>query len=1052
MNALTAIARKMVTGDTGRSVVAELSAQIIDPTIETIFDSFQRALDAGPPLSASGIVFAVVALAQRLRADGYQNRASLFFSTAAQALADRNEVQSLEAAIGIHARLRAACVGGPPLAWAEAAIFEATARLRIADLGVDRVENLRQAVLLYHRCLQSVVSEPEITGPWRMNEASARSHLAHLGIEAEENLRQAISLYRLAFGAFAQGSSIAGRCQRNGAQAYLDLAGLGIDPEQNVREAIRLCRHAFGHFDPSSPDASRCLRIEADAYVDLAQLGIDPEENFGQGIRLCRQALNHLDAGSPRAGRCLMAEARGYSGLARLGIDPERNLHRTIVLYQQALGCFAADSLNAGSCLASEANAELQLARLGIKPEHHLRHAIELYPKAFRSLHPDSPSAVGCQMNEANALVELARIGVEPRENLGQAISVYTRVLKSFTPGSPAEATCQVNIANLCSELAELGINPEKNLERAIDFCQQALGAFPLGSPDAGRCMLNEAGSRAALATHGVESGENLKKAEDLARAATTCLEHGSIDWIKACHLLAVVLKRQHRLDQAHAEIAEAIKTLESINYSFLDESSRRAFRQEFRSTYRLMVSLCIDLSDAELAKHECNVEQSEAFRWEALKWVFLSKARTLQERLALWCDVSEQVPKLAAELDDLLREFSRMKRAINSQRKPDESSREQKANDESLLRNRICGLVAPMRLAEGHQIADTEILFRKKLADDVTRLGPSHRVAVVVEFFEATEGRLGVFIQPGTGISGLKDPIWLKGGRQHAAKLAEQCSRACEVLAREGRARTGSVPEPPPSPGERKEARATLEIVAGELGEMLLEVREVIDEHWENATLILCPSGPLHLLPLAAAHWGGTVVLPPAEGGTKAKEIPRTLIDAHPLVHLPTAALALEVAQRMHPLTQTAYVAAADPFGTLREIWEEATSVRQLLERRGFEVKCVEGEQATACSLWEHGGDSWIIHLAMHTGMDDVFNFCGAEFDDRRFLVLELLSGLRFRRAALAVVATCSSSQPLDLTADDPSALTRAWMLAGATSVIGSLWPLVDERAKEFW
>lgn len=123
----------------------------------------------------------------------------------------------------------------------------------------------------------------------------------------------------------------------------------------------------------------------------------------------------------------------------------------------------------------------------------------------------------------------------------------------------------------------------------------------------------------------------------------------------------------------------------------------------------------------------------------------------------------------------------------------------------------------------------------------------------------------------------------------------------------------------------------------------------------------------------------------------------------------------------------------------------------RQTLQDKGFTVNCVEREQATARSLWEHGPEAWIIHLAMYTGMAELFDYCGAEFHDRRLFVLELLAWLRFRRAALAVVATCSSSQPLNLTADDPSALTRAWMLAGATSVIGGLWPLVDARAKEF-
>lgn len=78
-------------------------------------------------------------------------------------------------------------------------------------------------------------------------------------------------------------------------------------------------------------------------------------------------------------------------------------------------------------------------------------------------------------------------------------------------------------------------------------------------------------------------------------------------------------------------------------------------------------------------------------------------------------------------------------------------------------------------------------------------------------------------------------------------------------------------------------------------------------------------------------------------------------------------------------------------------------------------------------------------------------FELCGAEFHDRRLAVLELIRWRLFQNAQLAIIATCSSGQAMDLNADDPSAITRAWMLAGAPFVIGGLWPLGDEPAYQF-
>ena len=224
----------------------------------------------------------------------------------------------------------------------------------------------------------------------------------------------------------------------------------------------------------------------------------------------------------------------------------------------------------------------------------------------------------------------------------------------------------------------------------------------------------------------------------------------------------------------------------------------------------------------------------------------------------------------------------------------------------------------------------------------------------------------------------------------------------------------------------------------------MLAPIRElIVTQGWTDSTLLLCPSGALHLLPFAAAHWG-----------IDSDGQPIPLIEAHPLLHLPTLALATEVQAREQPRPDQprAYIAAADPWNKLHDIYTEADAAKAALDGKHYQVMAVQREGATIASLRAHSEQARVVHLAMHSGMHETrFEYCGAEFHDTRLTVLELLLRLRLMKTQLAIVATCSSNQPRELLADDPSVITRAWMLSGAASVIGGLWPLADGPAMEF-
>ncbi len=91
-------------------------------------------------------------------------------------------------------------------------------------------------------------------GGSQMNEGNTRCNLAELGIEALEHLKQAINLYQDARERFDPKSADYGSALMNEGTAWAGLAELGIDPQTNLTQAIDLYQQARRCFDPKSSD------------------------------------------------------------------------------------------------------------------------------------------------------------------------------------------------------------------------------------------------------------------------------------------------------------------------------------------------------------------------------------------------------------------------------------------------------------------------------------------------------------------------------------------------------------------------------------------------------------------------------------------------------------------------------------------------------------------------------------------------------------------------------------------------------------------------------
>lgn len=814
------------------------------------------------------------------------------------------------------------------------------------------------------------------------------------------------------------------------------LAALGSSIADNTDKALHLFEWAAVFGRGGYPVVS-CNGHRASSLLALADLGEKPDEHYREAFFLCKQELK-IASNPVDCAMLLITQSEATSGMGKLGMDSLKSFRHSLILLHRAskllTKCSREPSYENGICLLRKASCLQSLAIF--------------------------------DQSKAKAVTKFHR-----------AYKFLGRAKTWLAKGSYSYGLCELNLGKTAQELARLNFDKKNILRKSIDFYQKAQDCFLEFSPNYGDALLNEASAWVDLATIGrhedpfVEAtyyiNAHLKYSMGL-----KCIESGSMASAEYSQKMAMVLMklagytnvRQSGFSESDKFFRELLNNffegktpnclrnkahqlmcntvmpiLENIASSFRFEEERRSFRHTRTSSYQLITTLCLDM-----ARAERNPEQAEALRWEAWQWVQRGKARTLQESMEnLRLNDQPLSADQSAGFDALMEEF---RLYDQSQPNPDGGrSLEAAADPQAQWHQRVATLLASL------------VTGPKDLADPkpeperaIPNLDEQH-TTVVIEFFTSTEGRIGAFLHPSGAGSPLRDPVWLAAGADDITALGQRQLAAIDVLRRTPRLRVreGRLPhDQGPDNEQVGEAKREMLRIATELGELLAPVRDRIAEQgWDGAHLLLCPTGALHLLPLAAADWDKD-----AKGRT------RPWIAAHPVVHLPTVKLASDVLARVrshNPDDSTpkhAYIAAADPWDRLQAIYPEAEHAADTLAANRYEVHYFPKQQAAIRTLREHGAQARVVHLAMHSGMhESLFQYCGVEFHDTRLTVLELLLRLRLMKAQLAIVATCSSNQPRELLADDPSAITRAWMVSGAASVIGSLWPLADEPAMQF-
>src|SRR5216683_6566104 len=201
---------------------------------------------------------------------------------------------------------------------------------------------------------------------------------------------------------------------------------------------------------------------------------------------------------------------------------------------------------------------------------------------------------------------------------------------------------------------------------------------------------------------------------------------------------------------------------------------------------------------------------------------------------------------------------------------------------------------------------------------------------------------------------------------------------------------------------------------------------------------LTIVPYGPLHKLPFHALHDGS-----------------RYLIEDFQVSYLPASNILVHLAARNseQDSSSTGIVVSAQPplvfgyseNGHLQRVYDEAKTIASLLNGRCY----LEGE-ATIARLIEQAPGSPIIHLATHgQSRLDAPNFSYVRLADGQLNAIDAFS-LDLKACELVTLSGCETGLALSGGGDEQLGLGRAFLAAGATSLVMSLWPVEDNATNE--
>jgi len=197
---------------------------------------------------------------------------------------------------------------------------------------------------------------------------------------------------------------------------------------------------------------------------------------------------------------------------------------------------------------------------------------------------------------------------------------------------------------------------------------------------------------------------------------------------------------------------------------------------------------------------------------------------------------------------------------------------------------------------------------------------------------------------------------------------------------------------------------------------------------------LTIVPYGPLHNLPFHALYDGS-----------------HFLIEDYQVNYLPASSILTHFGtrrdkQNSRPTdTKMPLVFGYSGNGHLQRVLDEARAVATLVDGQSY----LEGE-ATIARLIEQAPGSPIIHLATHgKSRLDAPNFSYVRLADGQLNAIDAFS-MNLEGCELLTLSGCETGLALSGGGDEQLGLGRAFLAAGAASLVMSLWPVEDNATNE--
>jgi tetratricopeptide (TPR) repeat protein len=208
-------------------------------------------------------------------------------------------------------------------------------------------------------------------------------------------------------------------------------------------------------------------------------------------------------------------------------------------------------------------------------------------------------------------------------------------------------------------------------------------------------------------------------------------------------------------------------------------------------------------------------------------------------------------------------------------------------------------------------------------------------------------------------------------------------------------------------------------------------ELKEVVaplaDLSLPGETLVLCPTGPLHHVPLGAVRLGQDV-----------------LLARNALAISPSASVLRTRQSNTRGEAGDENAVFGDPLGDLPAARQEACEVARML---GGALRV--GAQADAESLLAAIRTARTVHVAAHASFDEEQPLdSSVVMADRPVSARDILRE-RASRLDLVTLSACESGIVHAGGAEDPFGLSRALLLSGTASVLLSLWRVADRPAQ---